>query len=189
MLTHEEDVRALDNARLRMPQRFHPTSKQTEQRINLIESALNETGCTPEKMLEIHENQRKELTDKFVLEEEAKIMQERENYVQFAKASFKFFESIFHPEILGVRFQWARCAKDRLAGIRSPSFSNLLRSELPSLPSPLALSDPEAFKAQIRNVYDDLTIEWQFDRYTLPDGASKYGSADRWFKATIHFKR
>jgi hypothetical protein len=57
------------------------------------------------------------------------------------------------------------------------------------MPSPLALTDPDNFKAALLVNYsnDDVTIRWNLNRHTLEGGREKYGSLNHWGETIIHF--
>ena len=121
MPTHEEDARAIDAARNRMPMRFQKVTNhdtiQTTERLNRMEAFLVEQlGYDDNDAEKIFKKQETAFFEKNLAEEKATILQQNEHYVEITDASFSIFMEIFAPFAYGERLAWDSKLKDDETG-------------------------------------------------------------------------
>jgi hypothetical protein len=191
-LTYEEKARARDAAKNALPIRFQQPSSHDVisaiERLNMLESVIYEKmGISLGEAEQIHAKQAKAAFDELFAQEERRILEQKELYAEFYKASFAIFHDAFIPFINDERVNWDSQITDDLSRAKSPPISAILETTAPAIADALALNDAEAFRAEIMKKYEGFKIVWEHDRWATRRGREKF-PFERYFKVTVIFK-
>jgi hypothetical protein len=189
VLKPEEKVRARNDALMRLPNRFQPASNAETRRNNIMESAVialcyQVLHKPPEA---IHTQQQKDTIEKFTAENEQAIIKDKAFEAEYTEASFKVAMEMLAPFNSDKRLKWTEHVTDTETGEKSPNMQQLFKAQYPAIAEALAITDVDAFRANIIDKYSDHSIVWKLDRWSLDGGYEKYQNK-RHFEPTILLK-